>query len=57
MAQPQPELELCEHCEALVVRPWERVEGIAHVELGDGPAPVLGLYVLTDAEPCTHPRG
>ncbi|MFM9563263.1 MULTISPECIES: hypothetical protein [Streptomyces] len=62
MAQPHPELELCEQCQGLVIRPWEptSIEGITHVELGDGDgrARILSMHVLADPEPCTHkPQG
>lgn len=62
MAQPHPELELCEQCQGLVIRPWEPrpIEAITHVELGDGDgrARVLSIHVLTDPEACTHdPQG
>ncbi|WP_159057240.1 hypothetical protein [Streptomyces scabiei] len=62
MAQPPPELELCEQCEGLVIRPWERthIEGLTHLDLGDGDgrARILSMHVLTDAPPCPHePKG
>lgn len=61
MPRPHPELELCEACEGLVIRPWEPkdIKGITHVGLGDGDgrARVVSIHVLTDPEPCTHEPG
>lgn len=62
MAKPAPELELCEQCAGLVIRPWVRTEidGLTHLDLGDadGRARILSVHVLADPSPCTHePKG